>query len=54
MVAETKTIIPNENRKEALEVMEFMEEITAEEKKEFLIFIQGIQYARKMRIVQQA
>lgn len=50
-MAETKameTMLAAENQQEAAEVMEFLGELAPEEKKDFLVFVQGIRFAKGM------
>lgn len=42
----TETMIAIENQNEATEVMEFLKELAPEEKKDFLVFMQGIRFAK--------
>ena len=42
----TETMIAIENQNEATEVMAFLEELAPEEKKDFLVFMQGIRFAK--------
>ena len=44
-----KTMLPAENKQEATEVMEFLDELTPEEKKNFLMFIQGVKFKKDMK-----
>lgn len=44
----TETMIDQLNRKEATEVMEFVEILDDNEKKEFLAFLQGARFAKNM------
>lgn len=44
----TETLLKTENQQEAAEVMEFLGELTPEEKKDFLVFMQGIRFAKGM------
>lgn len=44
----TETMLATENQQEAAEVMEFLGELAPEEKKDFLVFVQGIRFARGM------
>lgn len=41
--------IPIENKKEGEEVLSFLSELNAEEKKEFLAFVRGIGFAKKFQ-----
>lgn len=43
-----ETMLAAENQQEAAEVMEFLGELAPEEKKDFLVFVQGIRFARGM------
>lgn len=44
----TETMIPQENSKEAAEVMGFMEILDSHEKKEFLAFLQGAKFMKNL------
>ncbi len=44
----TETLLKTENQQEAAEVMEFLGELAPEEKKDFLVFMQGIRFAKGM------
>lgn len=44
----TETMISVENKQEATEVMEILNEFTPGEKKELLMFMQGIKYAKSI------
>ena len=44
----TEILLRTENQQEAVEVMKFLGELAQEEKKDFLIFIQGIRFAKRM------
>lgn len=44
----TETMLAAENQQEAAEVMAFLGELAPEEKKDFLVFVQGIRFARGM------
>ena len=44
----TETMIPQENSKEAAEVMGFMEILDGHEKKEFLAFLQGAKFMKNL------
>ena len=44
----TETMLAAENQQEAAEVMAFLGELDPEEKKDFLVFVQGIRFARGM------
>ena len=43
---EIETMLATENQQEATEVMAFLGELAPEEKKDFLVFIQGIRFAK--------
>lgn len=45
---EMETMLATENQREATEVMAFLGELAPEEKKDFLVFIQGIRFAKGM------
>mgnify|MGYP005777814107 CR=1 FL=1 len=45
----TKTMLATENKQEATEVMAFLAELTEEEKKYFLMFVQGIRFKKDMK-----
>ncbi|MBQ0067585.1 MAG: hypothetical protein KBS60_05345 [Phascolarctobacterium sp.] len=44
-----ETMLAAENQQEAAEVMAFLGELNPEEKKDFLVFVQGIRFARGMQ-----
>ena len=44
----TETLLKTENQQEAAEVMAFLGELAPEEKKDFLVFMQGIRFAKGM------
>ena len=43
-----ETMLAAENQQEAAEVMEFLDELAIEEKKNFFVFVQGIRFAKGM------
>ena len=43
-----ETMLATENQQEATEVMAFLGELAPEEKKDFLVFMQGIRFAKGM------
>lgn len=43
-----ETMLATENKQEAAEVMDFLEELNSDERKELIIFIQGIRFAKGM------
>ena len=45
-VKEMETMLATENQQEATEVMAFLGELAPEEKKDFLVFMQGIRFAK--------
>ena len=45
---EMETMLATENQQEATEVMTFLSELAPEEKKDFLVFMQGIRFAKGM------
>lgn len=45
-VKNTEIMIPASAKPEATEVMEFISELSQDEQKDFLIFMQGMRYAR--------
>lgn len=45
---EMGTMLATENQQEATEVMAFLGELAPEEKKDFLVFMQGIRFAKCM------
>ena len=45
---QTETMIAQENQTEAEEVMEFVESLTQNEKKEFFAFLQGAKFVKKL------
>lgn len=47
-IKEIKTMLAAENQQEAEEVMMFLGELAPEEKKDFLVFMQGIRFAKVM------
>lgn len=42
----TETMLATANQQEATEVMEFLGELAPNEKKDFLVFVQGIRFAK--------
>lgn len=42
-----KTLLPIENEREEEEILSFLSELDAEEKREFLGFIRGAKFAKK-------
>ncbi len=44
----TTFIIPAENKREVTEFLEFLGELTAEEKKEFRMFMQGVKFVKTL------
>ena len=44
----TETLLKTENQPEATEVMALLGELAPEEKKDFLVFMQGIRFAKGM------
>lgn len=47
-VKNMETMIATENQQEATEVMAFLGELEPQEKKDFLVFMQGIRFAKGM------
>ena len=45
---EVKTFVPSEYKQEAKEVVDFLADLNQEEKKGFLMFMQGIKVAKSM------
>lgn len=45
-VKNMETMIATENQQEAAEIMVFLRELEPQEKKDFLVFIQGIRFAK--------
>lgn len=45
-MAAMETLLDKNNQQEAEAVMEFLEELDQNEKKEFLVFMQGIRFAK--------
>lgn len=45
---EMETMLATENQQEATEVMAFLGKLAPEEKKDFLMFMQGIRFAKGM------
>ena len=43
-----ETMIATESQKEATEVMTFLGELDPQEKKDFLVFMQGIRFAKSL------
>lgn len=41
-----QTLLSTENQQEAEQVMEFLAELEPEEKKDFLLFVQGVRFAK--------
>ena len=50
----TETMLAVENQNEATEIMAFLEELAPEEKKDFLVFMQGIRFAKGMKPITQS
>ena len=50
---EMETMLATENQKEATEVMAFLGELDPEEKKDFLVFMQGIRLGYMLGIQQE-
>jgi methionine salvage enolase-phosphatase E1 len=46
MAKQIKTLLKIENKSEAAEVMDLLDELTTDEKKEMLIFLQGVKFAK--------
>lgn len=46
MAMQTETLLKSENKTEAAEVMDFLDELSVDEKKEMLIFMQGVRFAK--------
>lgn len=44
-----ETLMDKKSYPEAVQVLEFLEELEQEEKKEFLVFIQGIRFAKGIK-----
>lgn len=42
-----ETMLNAENKNEATEVLEFLEKLNMEEKREFLAFVQGVKFAKE-------
>lgn len=42
-----ETMLNTENKNEAMEVLEFLEKLNMEEKREFLAFVQGVKFAKE-------
>lgn len=47
MAKQTETLLRSENKPEASEFMNFLDELSVDEKKEMLVFIQGIRFAKE-------
>ncbi len=45
----TETLLKTDDQKEVTEVMTFLGELKPDEKKDFLVFIQGVRFARGMK-----
>lgn len=43
---EMKTMLATENKQEATEVIEFLGELDPEEKRDFMVFMQGIRFIK--------
>ena len=48
MTETTGTMLAIENYQETVEVITFMNELAPEEKKDFLVFLQGVRFAKGM------
>ena len=46
MAKQTETLLKSENKPEVAEVMHILNELTADEKKEMLFFMQGVRFAK--------
>lgn len=46
---QTKTILPVENQTESIEVFKFLEELTPEQKKGYLLFINGVKFEKLLK-----
>lgn len=46
----TETMLATENQQEAVEVMAFLGELEPQEKKDFLVFMQGIRFAKGLAL----
>lgn len=46
MAKQTETLLKSESKTEAAEVMSFLDELSVDEKKEMLIFMQGVRFAK--------
>ena len=49
MTKSPETLIPIEHKNEGEEILSFLSELNAEEKKEFLAFVRGIGFAKKFQ-----
>ncbi len=48
MEKEMEIMLATEKKQEAEELMKFLDELTPKEKKDFLVFMQGIRFAKGM------
>lgn len=46
MAKQIETLLKSENKTEAAEIMRFLGELSADEQKEMLFFIQGVKFAK--------
>ena len=54
MANNPETLLRMENQQEVAEIMEFLRELAPEEKEYFLVFMQGIRFAKRNSNVQIA
>lgn len=46
MAMQTEILLKSESKPEAAEVMDFLAELSADEKREMLVFMQGVRFAK--------
>lgn len=51
MAEQMENLLKTEHKPETEEVVQFLEEMTPEEQQEFLVFIQGVRFARSWKLV---
>lgn len=50
MAEQMENLLKTEHKPETEEVVQFLEEMTPEEQQEFLVFIQGVRFARSWKL----
>ena len=45
---QTETLLKSESKTEAAEVMDFLDKLSVDEKREMLIFMQGVRFAKEL------